>query len=110
MPWVTVPGRPSGEPTAITDSPTWLLSESPICNGLSDAEALTLITAMSYDGLRPTRVAFTLRPPGKTTRIVDPSAAPATTWLLVMIRPCLSITNPDPVPRPTWIITVPGRT
>ena len=47
MPSVTVPDSPSGEPTAITGSPTWTWSESPSSSGCSDAAPLTLITAMS---------------------------------------------------------------
>ncbi len=67
-----------------------------------------MITAMSYEGLRPTSVAVCRLPVEKTTRILSPSAAPATTWLLVMMRPSVSSTNPEPVALPTWIITVPG--
>ena len=47
MPWVTVPGRPSGEPTATTGAPTSAERESPSCSGRSRSSAFTLITARS---------------------------------------------------------------
>jgi hypothetical protein len=47
MPSVTVLARPSGEPIAITVSPTWMASESPSSIGTSFSEARTWITARS---------------------------------------------------------------
>ncbi len=37
--------------------------------------------------------------------ILAPCPAPATTWLLVTIRPSLLITMPEPVPAPCWLAT-----
>src|SRR6476659_93193 len=52
-------------------------------------------------------------PLDSSTLIVPVSAAPATTWLLVMMWPLASATKPDPVPVPsapfTRIVTTLGR-
>ena len=47
MPEVTVAERPSGEPMAITVSPTRIWSAEPIATGLSDLAFSALSTAMS---------------------------------------------------------------
>ena len=88
-------------------------SESPTGIGTSACEVFTLITAMSYVGERPTRLAPACVPSEKTTRSCWPSAASATTWLFVITSPSSSRTNPEPIelssPLPTRIITVLGR-
>ena len=58
------------------------------------------MTARSVTGSRPTIVAEWLVPSLKVTRSEPPSAAPATTWLLVRIRPSLSMITPVPSPPP----------
>ena len=84
MPVVTVPARPSGEPMAITGSPTTrsstLPSEASTSPGFS-----TLMTAMSLAGSRPTIRASDPLPSEKTARISASSlpSAPEMTWLLV---------------------------
>ena len=84
MPSVTVFDSDSGEPMAITVSPTASSSESPNCStvGLSTS---TLITARSVLESRPTTCATARLPSVKTTvSFADVScAAGATTWSLV---------------------------
>ena len=48
---------------------------------------------------------MTVRPSFSITEIVAPCPAPATTWLLVTIRPSLLITMPDPVASPCEVAT-----
>src|SRR5664279_3560517 len=62
MPEVTVPDRPSGEPTATTGSPTANPAERPNVTGLTPWRSPTLITARSDTGSRPTIVADRSRP------------------------------------------------
>lgn len=47
IPCVTVPGSPSGEPTATTVAPTRADEESPVSRGRRRSSASTLITARS---------------------------------------------------------------
>ena len=55
MPVVTVPARPSGLPTAMTGSPTAILSELPMAIGVRSLGAFfTVMTARSVDGSVPT--------------------------------------------------------
>src|SRR3954447_11546824 len=63
------------------------------------------MTARSVSGSVPLTVAGTVRPSFSITLIVAPCPAPATTWLLVTIRPSLLITMPDPVAAPCWDAT-----
>ena len=72
MPAVTVPCSPSGEPMAITGSPTASLSESPRLATVSWSLG-TLITARSLTGSRPTILAFAVASSLKVTTI-DASA------------------------------------
>ena len=64
--------------------------------------------------MRPTTVASAWLPSEKTTTIWPPSAASATTWLLVRIMPSSRSTNPEPEPSAdadeTSIETVLGST
>ena len=54
MPVVTVPARPSGLPTAMTGSPTAIVSESPMATGVRSLGAfLTGMTARSVEGSVP---------------------------------------------------------
>ena len=55
---------------------------------------------MSVDGSVPTTVASAVLPSEKVTMISPPLPAPSTTWLLVRMWPCSSITTPDPSPEP----------
>ena len=84
MPWVTVPTRPSGEPMAITASPTASPADDPIAATTGFATS-TLTTARSVFGSRPTIRAGARVPSAKTasSRLPAPAAAGATTWLLV---------------------------
>ena len=84
MPWVTVPARPSGEPMAITSSPTASLADDPTA-ATTGLRTSTLTTARSVLGSRPTMRAGARVPSEKTasSRLPDPAAAGATTWLLV---------------------------
>ena len=56
IPDVTVPVNPSGDPIAITPSPTCILSLSPSCSAGASVTAI-LITAKSYETSRPTNSA-----------------------------------------------------
>jgi hypothetical protein len=84
MPSVTVPTRPSGEPIAITPSPTTSPDDEPnvATTGLATS---TLTTARSVFGSRPTIWAGARVPSWKIASIWAPvtSAAGATTWLFV---------------------------
>ena len=100
IPKVTVPDKPSGEPIAITGSPTATLSLSPNWRA-GRFFALIFNTARSYEESRPRIVPSYISPLLSVTRIVPPfSATAAITWLFVKIYPLLSITKPDPVPPP----------
>ena len=99
---VTVPSRPRGEPIATTCWPTVSSEDFPIRAGVASVTPSVWITATSAPGSRPTMVAGALRPSWNVTVMEPPSAASATTWLLVMITPSLVRTMPDPVPEPAW--------
>src|SRR5438309_1280974 len=95
IPSVTDPAYPSGEPIAITGSPTASWSESPSVATVS-LSAGTWMTARSLVGSRPTtRAVARASSLNSTTRAV----APWTTWLLVRTYPFLSITTPEPTPE-----------
>ena len=79
MPLVTVPDRPSGAPMASTESPTASALDRPRVAAFSPL-MVTLTTARSVLGSRPTMVAFTasasVPPLGTTCRLpADGSAA-----------------------------------
>ena len=84
MPSVTVPSRPSGDPTATTVWPILTASESANVAAVSpDAEILT--TARSVTVSVPTMVAGTVRPSASVAVMLPPFAATATTcWLVRM--------------------------
>ena len=82
IPEVTVPARPSGEPTASTGSPTAASAERPRVSGSRPAGLATFSTARSVVASRPTTVAGMRLPLCRTTSTVPPEA---TTWLLVRI-------------------------
>ena len=83
MPAVTVPARPSGEPTAITGSPTAILPESPSAATVTPGFS-TLSTARSVFGSRPTTRASAADWSEKSTRrLPRPAATAEITWLLV---------------------------
>src|SRR4051812_1036091 len=82
MPDVTVPDNPSGDPIARTGSPTRTLAELPNAAALRP-DLSTLTTARSDAGSVPTTRPATLLPSLNVTRREPPSAAAATTWLLV---------------------------
>ncbi len=67
MPAVTVSPRPNGLPTAITPSPTRILSLSPNLTVLSGLSLSTFKTATSTFASLPTTVALSLRPSVKMT-------------------------------------------
>lgn len=82
MPDVTVDDSPSGAPSTITGCPTRKPADLP--SGIAGSfDSLTLITAISVSASLPTSVAGTRFPSLNSTDMVPPSAARATTWLLV---------------------------
>jgi hypothetical protein len=86
MPLVTVPARPSGEPTATTGSPTARSVESPSAAGFRSLTPDTLMTAMSSTvSGSPTIVACTFDLSGRITDRTPPCLAAAITWLFVMM-------------------------
>ncbi len=113
MPVVTVAFRPNGEPTATTAWPTLSSPDLPRDAGVRSETSSALITATSVSGSVPTTLAFFVVPSLKLTEI-DPSPAPATTWLLVRISPSLLSTMPEPEPDPcsleTLTLTTDGST
>ena len=76
MPVVTVPPRPKGLPTAITDWPTLILVLSANWTNGSGLSLSTLSTARSVFSSAPSSLAGSLRPSAKVTVMV--SALPAT--------------------------------
>ena len=106
MPVVTVPARPSGEPMAMTPSPTRRSDDRPSW-ATTELATSTFTTAMSVCGSRPTIRAVVRAPDAKTaSRVARGSvAASETTWLFVTMSPRESITTPEPVPP-----VVPDRT
>ena len=98
MPEVTVPDRPSGEPTATTVWPTTRLAELPSVAGVQPETPFALMTARSELGSRPMISASTVLPSWVVTCREPPAAAPATTWLLVRISPSELRMMPEPSP------------
>lgn len=114
MPVVAVFARPSGLPTARTDSPTVTSSESPSVAGWRSSGASTsCTTARSVAGSSPTIFASNRRPSLSVTWTVSFSA-PDTTWLFVTTWPLSSMMTPEPSAPPcgvwTWIATTDGAT
>src|SRR3954452_199740 len=83
MPEVTVPASPSGEPTAMTGSPTTTALELPSTAGCSPRTPRTRTTARSLTRSRPTISPRTECLSWNTTLSLPPSRAGWTTWLLV---------------------------
>ena len=100
MPSVTVPTRPSGEPMAITPSPTARLADDPIAATTGFATS-TLTTARSVFGSRPTMRAAARVPSWKIASMPAPAAVRGRArrrgcWSARSRRG--SMTTPDPVP------------
>ena len=74
MPEVTVPDRPSGDPTATTVWPTTSEPDEPRVAGVRPETPLALTTARSVDGSRPTMVASTVVLSGSVTCSEPPFA------------------------------------
>src|SRR6476469_9399019 len=95
MPDVTVAERPSGEPIATTGWPTARSAELPSVAGVRPETPSALITARSSVAVVPTKLAVAVVPSlNRTSR----SVAPATTWLLVRMRPSAVRITPEPSP------------
>ena len=76
--------------------PTFTWSESPHTMGRRlSAGTSTCRTARSESGSVPTMVAGTLVP---SENVTNSWVVSATTWLLVTMWPCKSITKPEPSP------------
>jgi hypothetical protein len=97
MPPVTVPCRPSGEPSASTGSPTRTSENRPNVSGAGLCPAGIASTARSRAGSEPATRAGMRRRSASATVTWPPSS---TTCALVSTWPCRSMTNPEPVPRP----------
>ena len=99
---------------ATTGCPTFSEAESPIVAGVSPLAPWAWTTARSVTGSRPTIVASYVVPVEVTTEIEPPSAAAATTWLLVSTLPSAESTMPlpssDSWPPETLIRTTLGVT
>src|SRR5271155_5745406 len=67
IPVVTVPSRPSGEPTAITGWPTRRFADDPRLIGVNPEMPCTRTTAMSVVGSAPTTVNSAVRPSENVT-------------------------------------------
>ena len=94
MPAVTVAWRPNGEPTASTQSPTCIRSESPRRAYLKVAlPSSSLSTARSVFLSTPMTFALCLPPSRVTTSI---SVARSTTCALVSAMPVGSTMTPEP--------------
>src|SRR5207302_1156890 len=94
IPAVTVACRPNGEPTAMTQSPTCILSESPRRAYLNwPLPSSSLSTARSVFLSRPTTFALCLLPSRVMTSI---SVAFSTTCELVSAIPVASTITPEP--------------
>ncbi len=96
MPAVTEPSSPSGLPMARTASPTLSLSLSPSVALVSPETFSARTTARSVAGSVPTMVAVALLPSLNFTWTLASCPTPATTWLLVRIRPSADSTTPEP--------------
>ena len=95
IPAVTVPPSPKGFPTATTQSPTRVRSESPNSTTGSDSSESTSMSARSVFGSTPTTSASSLRP---SRSVTVTESAPLTTWWLVTMSPEASTMNPEPTP------------
>ncbi|SHT57005.1 Uncharacterised protein [Mycobacteroides abscessus subsp. abscessus] len=73
MPVVTVPCRPSGEPTATTFCPTFRSFDEPMLMGVRSFTPCARTTAMSSSGSAPTTVNGTVRPSDRVTVALTPS-------------------------------------
>src|SRR5436309_3029090 len=94
MPAVTVACRPNGEPTASTQSRTWIRSESPRRAYLKvPFPSSSLRTARSVFLSTPTILALCFPPSSVTTSI---SVAFSTTWAFVSAIPVASTMTPEP--------------
>ncbi len=93
MPAVTVPPSPKGLPTAITGSPTRILSLSPKGTAGRGWAGFTFSTATSTLLSLPTTSALSLVP---SVRMTVMSLAPSITWLLVITMPAGSMMKPEP--------------
>ena len=77
MPVVTVPSRPSGDPTATTSWPTRRFADEPRAIGVSPETPSARTTAISLDGSAPTTVNGAVRPSAKVTvEVVDLAGTP----------------------------------
>ena len=99
MPLVTVPESPSGDPIAMTGSPTTTVSELPRGSAGRllgvDPQHRQVVARRGPDDLR-----LDARPVGEGDSATRPGP-PSTTWLLVTTSPSSSIDEPDPVPPPS---------
>src|ERR1700730_1519032 len=102
MPAVTVPSRPSGEPTATTLWPTRRLADDPMVIAVRPDMSLARMTAMSLVGSVPTMLNDVVRPSLKVAVVsapadpFGPASGTETTWLFVRIRPLASRMMPEP--------------
>src|SRR5271163_1469190 len=80
IPVVTVPSRPSGEPTAITGWPTRRLADDPRLIGVSPEMPCTRTTAMSVVGSVPTTVNSAVRPSENVTVVFGLAPAGGAGW------------------------------
>ena len=92
MPAVTVPPRPKGLPTAITQSPTRGVLSANFTNG-KVSDDLIFSSAMSVRWSVPISSASYLLSLSKLTWILPP---PSMTWLLVTTKPSAETTKPEP--------------
>ena len=106
MPDVTLPCSPSGEPMATTSWPGCRVAELPSVALVRPWTPAILMTARSVTGSRPTMLAVWVEPSLRVAVIEPaPSAASATTWLLVRTSPSEDSTMPLPSPPPCWVLT-----
>ena len=94
IPAVTVAWSPNGEPTAMTQSPTCILSESPSrIDGNLPLPSSSRSTARSVFLSRPTTFALCLLP---SSVMISISVARSTTWAFVSATPPESMMTPEP--------------
>jgi hypothetical protein len=104
MPWVTLPRRPSGLPSASTTCPSLSCDESANSAGGGVASVMWT-TARSTAGKLPETVALCRVPSLRTTFAVSKWL---TTWALVTTFPWSSSTTPEPRPSATRTWTTDG--
>src|ERR1700748_1067344 len=80
MPVVTVPSRPSGEPTAITGWPTRRLADDPRLIGVSPERPCPRTRAMAVVGSVPTTVNSAVRPSENGTVVFGLAPAGGAGW------------------------------